>query len=62
MGTYFFLKIRDKPEMEVFPPNHFKGSVGEDGTLIKVVLDRSGVYLGKFDFFVKSQRFFQIRR
>ena len=25
----------------------FKGSVGEDGTLIKVVLDRSGVYLGK---------------
>ena len=23
----------------------FKGSVGEDGTLIKVVLDRSGVYL-----------------
>ena len=34
----------------------FKGSVGEDGTLIKVVLDRSGVYLGKFDFFfVKTQ-------
>ena len=29
----------------------FKGSVGEDGTLIKVVLDRSGVYLGKFEFF-----------
>ena len=27
----------------------FKGSVGEDGTLIKVVLDRSGVYLGKVD-------------
>ena len=25
----------------------FKGSVGEDGTLIKVVLDRSGVYLGE---------------
>ena len=34
----------------------FKGSVGEDGTLIKVVLDRSGVYLGKFKkIFVKTQ-------
>ena len=39
----------------------FKGSVGEDGTLIKVVLDRSGVYLSKLaacrvaSFSVKSQ-------
>ena len=55
--TTFFSNSARAPEVEVFRHQIFcEMTVGEDGTLIKVVLDRSGVYLGKFDFFfVKTQ-------